>query len=101
MSYELYIDDEYVAGMPEVNAAVRDLAVEFRQKWIAAATAGGHVRTGRFINSIKIERANDKDYWVSATADYSIPLEFGHFMVLWGVPTNDRVEGIHLLREIL
>ncbi|TDB90912.1 hypothetical protein E1264_03545 [Actinomadura sp. KC216] len=101
MSYELYIDDEYVAGMPVVNQAVRATAEEFKAKWIAAAVAGGHVDSGNFIGSINVRRANDKDYWVSATAGYSVPLEFGHFKVLWGRETSERVEGIHLLREIL
>jgi hypothetical protein len=101
MSYELYIDDEYVAGMSAVNAAVRRTAMEFRAKWIAAAVAGGHVNTGTFVNSIEVERANDKDYWVSAGAGYSVPLEFGHFKVLWGRETGERVKGIHLLRGLL
>lgn len=101
MAFELYIDDEYVAGMPGVNAAVRKTAEKFRAKWIEAAAAGHHVQTGKFISSIKVERANDKDYWVSATADYSVPLEFGHFKVLWGRDTGERVGGINLLRAIL
>jgi len=99
VAVELYFDDEYIAGMPVVNEAVYRGAVQLRARWIAAAAP--HTRTGRFVGSIGIERANDKDYWVYADAPYAIPLEFGHDKVVFGKDVGGRVEGIHLLRKIL
>jgi len=74
-----------------------------------------HTRTGRFSNSIDVERANDKDYWVVANVPYAFAVEYGHhgFVPAGGFVTtglNSRyehmryigwVEGIHVLRRLL
>mgnify|MGYP001242959203 CR=1 FL=1 len=108
ISYEIYITDEDIAGLPEVNAEVELQAQKFAMKWRSAMSS--HSRTGRFVASIRVERANDKDYWVLADVPYAFAVEYGHhgFVPKWDEETGERrmeyigwVDGIGVLRWLL
>lgn len=101
---EIWITDEDIAGLPAVNTEVLAEAKKFAQKWRTAM--GAHHNTGDFARSIKVMKANSKDYWVYAAVRYGVWAEYGHAgwtfsaregeMVYFG-----HVEGIHVLRSLL
>lgn len=69
--------DSFIAGLPEVNAEVHR-AAEASADRIRAAVP---VRTGELLRSIKVTRANGKDYWVSAETSYVVPTNYGFYHV--------------------
>ncbi len=69
--------DAYVAGLPEVNLAVKDAAKDSKARVREAAP----VRTGNLKKSIKVIKANDKDWLVVVSTDYVIPVNYGFFHV--------------------
>lgn len=100
----IWLTDEQVAGLPGVNAEVLHQAKLFAQKWRAAM--GPHHHTGDFARSIKVMKANDKDYWVYAAVRYGVWAEYGHAGWTYSYRQNKMVyfgpvRGIHVLRKIL
>ena len=101
---DLWLTDEYVAGMPGVNAGVLSAAKEFKAKWVSAM--GAHTQSGDFARSIKVMKANSKDYWVYAAVRYGVWAEYGHEGWTYSVREGGMVyfgpvRGIHVLRSLL
>lgn len=107
MSWELYpwVTDEWVAEQGFVNREVYRHAYTFAIRWKMAMNS--HSRTGRFRDSISVERAfKGKDYWVVADVEYASWAEYGHQGWVWDPVVGDLrwigyVRGIHVLRSLL
>lgn len=84
--------DAFVAGLPEVNHAVKGAANDSAAR-VKGAIAP-HNRTGRLYRSVKVTRANGKDYWVTAETDYVIPTNFG----FWHVFAQEKIRGIFYMK---
>lgn len=69
--------DEFIAGLPEVNRAVKGAANDSANRVRAAAP----VRTGALKKSVKVVKSGDKDWLVVVSTDYVIPVNYGFFHV--------------------
>jgi hypothetical protein len=95
MAYVRNNIEEIVAGMPGVQARVR-VAAYTAEGRIKAAIAP-HSKTGHLLRSVKVERANNKDYWVHVTASYAVPLNSG-FTHNW---TGKHIAGLHFMKAAI
>ncbi|WP_424216348.1 DUF5403 family protein (plasmid) [Streptomyces sp. BI20] len=85
--------DEEVASMSVVNHAVKREANGTLSR--VRSIAAPHSKSGELLASIKMKRANDKDYVVYTTDPNALSKNYGHF-------TEDGskwVEGIHFIER--